>query len=154
MEITPELYHNDQLYPTVDRPKPHYPSTLFDQHGGCDYETAELECPAYAYNACLHLWTDEGFSGDYLECLDQKFTACRNGAGCNYRNVPTAESCRGCGKDVSELVEQACSTTDFREFSSENAQLNCVERVERMSAWGCGNIPAHTYGPVQNFWYS
>lgn len=146
------MYNNLGMYPTVDRPKPLYrPSTVLVTDGGCDPQFSQWQCIPYAFNQCEKLYSSTGFAEDYLQCLDDRFSACRDATGCNYRFNLTAEDCAANGeKSLSSLVKEACQAPG-QEFPSWDAYQACVDRVTRYANDGCSNISSDRFGPVTNF---
>lgn len=146
------LYMNPALYPTIDRPKPLYrPSTVLVEDGGCDPQTAQWECIPYALDACEKFYSPTGFAEDYLQCLDDRFTACTSACGCNYQfNSFTQDFNPRVQQSLSSMIRNACQGPDM-EFPSWKAYQNCVDRVTRMVEDGATNLAADRFGPVSNF---
>lgn len=156
-----ELYM-DNSFPTIDRPKPNRPSALYVWDNKCSALDAEWECLPYAFKKCEYLRTDSGWSGDYIQCLDDRFQACRRGAGCDYRYALTPESCythplptnnhhRSYVPSTSDVIQHVCNTPD-KEYSSRESYQACVDKVTGWTLDGCGNILyGQMSGPVMNF---
>lgn len=148
--IEPTLYIDSSLLPSIDRPKPQRPSTVYTTDGGCDPQFAQWECPVYAYDQCEHLYNPASFSEQYLQCLDDRFTACRRGAGCNYTFALEAADCDPTQqRPLSQLIREGCQRPD-QEFSSAAAYQACVDRVTRFANDGCSNISPGRWGVPQN----
>ena len=148
--IETSLYIDSALLPTIDRPKPQRPSTVYTTDGGCDPQFAQWECPVYAYDQCEHLYQPTGFAEDYIQCLDDRFTACRRGAGCDYQFNLDAKDCDPTkSRPLSDLVREACQRPD-QEYSSADAYQACVDRVTRWANDGCTNMEPGRFGTPQN----
>lgn len=148
------LYNNPEIFPTIDRPKPLYrKSQVLVEDGGCDAQTEAWACPSYAFNSCEHLYKEEGFAEEYLQCLDDRLTACRAAANCNYRAALTPEACQNScntnNQSLTQLIQNACQGPHM-EFPDWKSYQNCVDRMTRWENDGCGNMPADTWGPVTN----
>lgn len=145
--IDTSLYIDTALLPTVDRPKPQRPSTVYTTDGGCDPQFADWECPTYAYDACEHLYQRTGFAEDYLQCLNDKFSACRRGAGCDYQFNLDASDCdlTSPPRPLNELISEACERPD-QEYSSREAYQACVDRVTRWANDGCSRMGPDRFG--------
>ena len=148
--IRTSLYIDNTLLPTIDRPKPQRPSTVYVTDGGCDPQFAQWECPVYAYDKCEHLYKESGFAEDYIQCLDDRFTACRAGAGCNYQFRPEAQDCQpNTQRPLTDLIREGCQRPE-QEYSSWEAYQACVDRVTRWSNEGCGGFASDRFGMPQN----
>ena len=141
------LYIDKQLLPTIDRPKPQRPSTIYTTDGGCDPQFAQWECPTYAYDACEHLYKPSGFADEYMQCLDDRFSACRRGAGCDYQFNLDAGDCDASKppRPLGDLIQEACQRPD-QEFSSWGAYQACVDRVTRWADDGCNRMEPGRFG--------
>lgn len=150
------LYMNDSLYPTVDRPKPNRPSEIYVWDNKCSAMDAEWECMPYALNKCEYLRKDTGWAEDYMQCLDDRFQACRKGAGCDYRYELYPQACSAKPKDqipLQKVLTDICNSPE-KEYSSKESYQACVDNVTRWYYDGCGNVQPQTMsGPVTNYWY-
>jgi hypothetical protein len=143
---------NDNLFPTVDRPKPNRPSTLYVWDNKCSALDAEWECLPYALDKCEYLRREDGWAEDYIQCLDDRFTACRSGAGCDYRYNTGPETCSPTEQQsLAEVIQDVCNAPD-KEYPSRKSYQACVDRVTEWSLDGCGNVkPGEMAGPVMGF---
>jgi len=150
--INNKLYMDDSLFPTVDRPKPNRPSTLYVWDNKCSALDAEWESLPYALDKCEYLRRETGWAEDYIQCLDDRFHAARRGAGCDYRYNTTPETCSPTQQQsLSDVIKDVCNAPD-KEYTSWESYQACVDRVTEWSLDGCGNVlPGQMAGPVTNF---
>lgn len=147
--ISLDVYMDDRLFPTIDRLKPNLASEVYVWDNKCSAQDAEWECLPYALDKCEGLRSEVGWAEGYMQCLDDRFTACRKGAGCDYRYELAPDNCsRERTTPVSQLVSTICNSPE-KEYSSEASYRACVDNVTRWSNDGCGNIGAtQMSGPV------
>jgi hypothetical protein len=150
-DIDLDLYMNDELFPTIDRLKPNLPSEIYVWDNKCSAQDAEWECLPYALDTCEVLRKDVGWAEDYMQCLDDRFQACRKGAGCDYRYELAPDNCSGRNpRPASELVADICDSPD-KEYSSQSSYQACVDNVTQWAHDGCSNIDAtQMAGPIVN----
>lgn len=135
--------------PTIDRPKPvGVPSEVFVWDNKCSALDAEWECMPYALASCEQSRGTDG----YLQCLDDRFHACRRGAGCDYRYNTSPQTCertsRSKNLDFTNAVRTVCDNP-MREYASPESYNACVERMRDWSEQGCANIsPNEVSGQV------
>lgn len=153
------LYMDDSLYPTVDRIKPNRPSTVYVMDNTCSAVDAEWQCYPYALDKCEALRTVDGWSNDYIQCLDDRFQACRKGAGCDYRYALNPEACKPLTnsgsptRPLAGVIQDICQSPE-KEYASQASYQACVDKVTQWWLDGCGNIEPQTMsGPVTNFWW-
>jgi len=148
MELSRTLYVASQG-PTVDRPKPVRKSEVLVINNNCSAIDAEWQCMPYALSNCESLrGTDE-----YLQCLDDRFHACRRGAGCDYRYNTSPSICTPSpNKDLQfrNAIQTVCNAPN-REYASRESYQACVERMSEWSEQGCTAIePNEISGHVLN----
>ena len=142
------MYMDDSLFPTIDRLKPQRASEVYVWDNKCSAMDAEWECLPYALDKCEALRTEVGWAEDYMQCLDDRFQACRKGAGCDYRYELAPGNCGGRQQSFAQLVRNICDSPD-KEYSSAESYNACVENVRGWAESGCGNIDAtQMSGPV------
>lgn len=90
MNLSHKLYMGQGSIPTVDRPKVFRPSEIFVWDNKCSALDAEWECYPYALASCEQYRGTDG----YLQCMDDRFHACRQAAGCNYTYNTSPSTCR------------------------------------------------------------
>jgi hypothetical protein len=149
-----DLYMDNSLFPTIDRVKPNRASEIYVWDNKCSAMDAEWDCLPYALDKCETLRSDVGWSENYLQCLDDRFQACRKGAGCDYRYELAPDNCssdHGVGADgVVNLVRTICNSPE-KEYSSLQSYNACVDNVTQWSQSGCGNISStQMSGPITN----
>lgn len=153
------LYMDDTLFPSVDRLKPNRPSQVFVWDNTCSALDAEWQCYPYALDKCEYLRppdTMPGFGEDYIQCLEDRFQACRKGAGCDYRYALTPEACSqayGLGKQqpLQSVIQDVCNSPE-KEYASWDSYQACRDKVTQWWLDGCGNIlPRTMSGPITNF---
>ena len=145
------LYMDTGLFPTIDRLKPDRPSEIYVWDNKCSALDAEWQCLPYALDKCEPLRRDVGWAEDYMQCLDDRFEACRKGAGCDCRYELAPDNCsRKNPVAVRDLVRDICDSPE-KEYASERSYQACVENVMDWSRSGCGSIyPTQMSGPVTN----
>lgn len=134
----------------MDRPKPNRKSEVLVLNNNCSAIDAEWQCMPYALSSCESLrGTDE-----YLQCLDDRFHACRRGAGCDYRNNTSPSTCTPSTKSMELQFQTAVQTVcdaPNREYASRESYQACVERMHEWAGKGCANIdPNEISGSVLN----
>lgn len=142
MELTRELYMTNRS-PTIDRPKPvGMPSEVLVWDNKCSALDAEWECMPYALASCEQLRGTDA----YLQCLDDRFHACRRGAGCDYRYNTSPQTCERTpmSKNLhfTNAVQTVCNNP-MREYASAESYNACVDRMREWSESGCANISAN-----------
>jgi hypothetical protein len=148
MQVSRQLYMNDSS-PSIDRPKPvGIPSEVLVWDNKCSALDAEWQCMPYALASCE---ASRGTDG-YLQCLDDRFHACRRGAGCDYRYNTSPQTCARSPRhkqlDFSRAVETVCNNP-MREYASADSYAACVERMREWSEQGCANLePNEVSGQV------
>ena len=150
--ISLDMYMEPDLFPTIDRMKPNRPSEIYVWDNKCSALDAEWECLPYALDKCEPLRTDVGWAEDYMQCLDDRFQACRKGAGCDYRYELAPDNCsrRGEPVPVQQLIRNICDSPE-KEYSSMESYQACVDNVAGWARDGCWNIDAtQMSGPVMN----
>jgi hypothetical protein len=149
------LYMDETLFPTIDRLKPNRPSEIYVWDNKCAAMDAEWECLPYALDKCENLRKDVGWAEDYMQCMDDRFQACRKGAGCDYRyelapSNCTTESARLGSAQTKQLVANICDSPE-KEYSSYQSYQACIDNVSAWADSGCGNINAtQMSGPILN----
>ena len=143
-QLHPNIYSSQTLDQasaiTVDRGKQiNPPSTLFQWNNSCSALDAEWQCLPYAYRAC-----DKNVGSDsYLECLHDRFHACRQAAGCNYTHTVTPAMCTHPEYTDSTMfnnaVKRICNHPS-KEYPSERSYLACVDKMKDWVAAGCANL--------------
>ena len=89
-----------------------------------------------------------GVGGGLHAVLDDRFQACRKGAGCDYRYELAPGNCGGRQQSFAQLVRNICDSPE-KEYSSAESYNACVENVRGWAESGCGNIDAtQMSGPV------
>lgn len=153
------LYMDDTLFPTIDRLKPNRPSTVYVMDNTCSALDAEWQCYPYALDKCEPLRTDTGWSFDYIQCLEDRFQACRKGAGCDYRYALNPQACAPATnsgsptRPLAEVIGDICNSPE-KEYASKESYQACVDKVTQWWLDGCGNIAPQTMsGPVTNYWW-
>lgn len=150
------LYMDDSLYPTIDRAKPNLPSSVYVWDNTCSALDAEWQCMPYALDKCESLRGGKGWSEDYMQCLDDRFTACRKGAGCDYRYELAPENCSSSytPPPLDDVIRDICNAPE-KEYASWQSYQACVDKVTQWAQDGCRNIrPQQMAGPITNQWLS
>ena len=149
MKLSRTLY----MSPTgsvVDRPKPFKKSEVLVLNNNCSAIDAEWECQPYALSRCEYLrGTDE-----YLQCMDDRFQACRRGAGCDYRYNTSPSTCSRphelTNLQVQNAVQRVCNAPN-REYATAESYQACVDRMKEWAAGGCAHVePNQVSGLVLN----
>lgn len=140
MELSRKLYMNPGSTPTIDRPKPvSSASEVLVWDNKCSALDAEWQCMPYALSSCEAYRGTDG----YLQCLDDRFHACRRGAGCDYRYNTSPSTCARTSKSANllfnESVRVVCDDPS-KEYASAESYGACVERMRVWSESGCGNV--------------
>lgn len=157
--IARNLYMDDTLFPSIDRLKPNRPSQIFVWDNTCSALDAEWQCYPYALDKCEYLRppdTQPGFGEDYIQCLEDRFQACRKGAGCDYRNALTPQACKtalghGGQRPLMEAIGELCDSPE-KEYASRESYQACRDKVTQWWYDGCGNIQPRTMsGPITNY---
>ena len=149
MNITRTLYMSGASTSTVDRPKPmNRDSELLVWDNKCSALDAEWECMPYALASCEQYRDGDG----YLQCLDDRFRACRSAAGCDYRYNTSPSTCRRTSRSkallFNEAVELVCNDP-AKEFPSAESYAACVDRMREWTVAGCGSVlPNEVSGSV------
>lgn len=130
---------NQWAGPTIDRPKPVGKSEIYVWDNKCSALDAEWECMPYALASCEQYRDNDG----YLQCLDDRFHACRRGAGCDYTYNTSPQTCKRTERspqlDLNEAVQLVCNDPR-REYPSKESYNACVERMREWSSQGCANF--------------
>ena len=148
MDISAQLYATHRGV-TIDRSKPvHARSELLVWDNKCNAQDAEWECIPYAYASCEQYRGTDG----YLQCVDDRFRACRSAAGCDYRYNTSPGTCvstpRSQNLAFSEAVELVCNDPS-KEFPSPESYNACVDRMWEWSQHGCASLsPNEVSGAV------
>jgi hypothetical protein len=148
MNLSHKLYMGQGTIPTVDRPKVFKPSEIFVWDNKCSALDAEWECYPYALASCEQYRGTDG----YLQCMDDRFHACRQAAGCNYTYNTSPSTCRSTPQSrnlqFSEAVRVVCDDPT-KEFPSPESYNACVQRMWDWSRRGCANVePNEVSGKV------
>jgi hypothetical protein len=150
MNINRSLYMSAGASPSVDRPKPlGQPSEVLVWDNACSALDAEWECMPYSLASCEQYRGTDG----YLQCLDDRFRACRSAAGCDYRNNTSPSTCEPTSTTPVSLafqdaVELVCNDPR-KEFPSAESYAACVGRMRRWASQGCASLsPNEVSGAV------
>ena len=149
MNISYGLYMNPGTTPTVDRPKPlDKKSEVLVWDNKCSALDAEWECMPYSLASCEAYRGTDG----YLQCLDDRFRACRAAAGCDYRYNTSPATCASTPMSnnimFNEAVGLVCNDPR-KEFPSAESYAACVNRMRQWTTNRCANLtPNEVSGQV------